>query len=112
MQEDKFLLRVLAKFPNVEKTKVRFSTVAVNDLPFLKLCRLLAENGRGIEIDAETQYAVVAIAASPTSLNEGVAAILLKNKILYLYIAAYAKEGLIKQHSTEKIIQRLTELVR
>ena len=24
----------------------------------------------------------------------------------------YAKEGLIKQHSTEKIIQRLTELVR
>ena len=50
------------------------------------------------------------IAASTTSLNEGVAAILLKNKILY--IAAYAKEGLIKQHSTEKIIQRLTELVR
>jgi hypothetical protein len=34
----------------------------------------------------------------------------LKNKILY--IASYAKEGLIKQHSTEKIIQRLTELVR
>lgn len=110
MQEDKFLLSVLAKFPNVEKTKVRFSTAAVNDLPFLKICRLLAENGRVIEIDAETQYAVVAIAASPTSLNEGVAAILLKNKILY--IAAYAKEGLIKQHSTEKIIQRLTELVR
>ena len=109
MQEDTFLLSVLAKFPNVEKTKVRFSTVAVNDLPFLKLC-LLAENGRVIEIDAETQYAVVAIAASTTSLNEGVAAILLKNKILY--IAAYAKEGLIKQHSTEKIIQRLTELVR
>ena len=108
MQEDTFLLSVLAKFPNVEKTKVRFSTVAVNDLPFLKLCRLLAENGR--VIDAETQYAVVAIAASPTSLNEGVAAILLKNKILY--IASYAKEGLIKQHSTEKIIQRLTELVR
>ena len=108
MQEDTFLLSVLAKFPNVEKTKVRFSTVAVNDLPFLKLCRLLAENGRVIE--AETQYAVVAIAASTTSLNEGVAAILLKNKILY--IAAYAKEGLIKQHSTEKIIQRLTELVR
>ena len=44
MQEDTFLLSVLAKFPNVEKTKVRFSTVAVNDLPFLKLCRLLAEN--------------------------------------------------------------------
>lgn len=100
MQEDTFLLSVLAKFPNVEKTKVRFSTVAVNDLPFLKLCRLLAENGRVIEIDAEAQYAVVAIAASPTSLNEGVAAILLKNKILY--IASYAKEGLIKQHSTEK----------
>lgn len=110
MQEDTFLLSVLAKFPNVEKTKVRFSTVAVTDLPFLKLCRLLAENGRVIEIDAETQYAVVAIAASPTSLNEGVAAILLKNKILY--IASYAKEGLIKQRSTEKIIQRLTELVR
>ena len=76
----------------------------------MKLCRLLAENGRVIEIDAETQYAVVAIAASPTSLNEGVAAILLKNKILY--IASYAKEDLIKQHSTEKIIQRLTELIR
>lgn len=82
MQEDKFLLSVLAKFPNVEKTKVRFSTVAVNDLPFLKLCRFLAENGRVIEIDAETQLAVVAIAASLTGLNEGVAAILLKNKIL------------------------------
>ena len=100
MQEDTFLLSVLAKFPNVEKTKVRFSTVAVNDLPFLKLCRLLAENGRVIEIDAETQYAVVAIAASPTSLNEGVAAILLKNKILY--IASYAKEGVICQRRSDQ----------
>ena len=110
MQEDTFLLSVLTKFPNVEKTKVRFSTVAVNDLSFLKLCRLFAENGRIIETDETAQYAAVAIAAPPTSLNEGVAAILLKNKILY--IAAYAKEGLIKQRSAEKIIQRLTELVR
>lgn len=110
MQEDTFLLSVLTKFPNVKKTKVRFSTVAVNDLSFLKLYRLLAENGRVIEINEADQYVIIAIAASSISLNEGVAAVLLKGEVLY--VAAYAKEGLIKQYSIGKIIQRLTELVK
>ena len=51
-----------------------------------------------------------AISAPPTSLNEGVAAVLLHGDILYL--ATYAQEGLIKQHTAKKIIARLTELVK
>lgn len=74
------------------------------------ICRLLSENGRVLETDSISQSSIVAISAPPTSLNEGVAAVLLHGDILYL--AAYAQEGLIKQHTAKKIIAKLTELVK
>ena len=80
MEEKRYLLNLLAQFPNVKESKIQYSKIPVD-----------------------------ALSASPTSMNEGVAAVLLLDKTLYL--ATYAKEGLFKQHTAERIIQRITELI-
>lgn len=110
MNESKFLAGLLTQFPNVEENKIEFSSISSNGVSFVRLCRLLSENGRVLETDSTSQSCIIAISAPPTSLNEGVAAVLLHSDILYL--AAYAREGLIKQHTAQKIIARLMELVK
>ena len=110
MNESKFLAGLLMQFPNVEENKIECSSISSNGISFIRLCRLLSENGRVLETDSISQSSIVAISAPPTSLNEGVAAVLLHGDILYL--ATYAQEGLIKQHTAKKIIARLTELVK
>ena len=109
MNESKFLAGLLTQFPNVEENKIEFSSISSNGISFVKLCRLLSENGRVLETDSTSQSCIVAISAPPTSLNEGVAAVLLYGDTLYL--AAYAREGLIKQHTAKKIIARLTKIM-
>lgn len=110
MDNSEFLVRLLTQFPNVKENKIEFSSISSNSVSFVRLCRLLSENGRVLEADSTNQSCIVAISAPPNSLNEGVAAVLLHDDILYL--AAYAPEGLIKQHTARKIIARLTELVK
>lgn len=110
MQENVYLMGLLARFPNVKEDQLQFLQITVPGLSFLTLCRLLSENGRVLETDETAHTVIVAIASPPSSLNEGVAAVLLKDDTLY--IAAYANEGLFKQHTAEKILQRFTELVK
>ena len=109
MEEKRYLLNLLAQFPNVKESKIQYSKIPVDALSFVKLCHLLSENGRVLETDETAHSVIAALSASTTSMNEGVAAVLLLDKTLYL--AAYAKEGLFKQHTAERIIQRITELV-
>lgn len=110
MNGSEFLVGLLTQFPNVKVDKIEFSSIASNGGSFIRLCRLLSENGRILETDSTNQYCIVAISVPPNSLNEGIAAVLLHCDVLYL--AAYAQEGLIKQYVARKIIARLTELVK
>lgn len=110
MSESEYLSRILMRFPNVKRNKIKTSSLPSGQVNFQKLCRLLSENGRILEIDDAHPHCIAAICAPSNSLNEGVAAVSLRGETLYL--AAYAKEGLIKQHTAEKIIQKIMELVK
>lgn len=110
MNESEFLAGLLTQFPNVKENKIEFSSIASNGISFVRLCRLLSENGRVLEMDSTNQSCIVAISAPPNSLNEGVAAVLLRGG--ELHFAAYAREGIVKQRTAPKIIARLTELAK
>lgn len=43
MEEKRYLLNLLAQFPNVKESKIQYSKIPVDALSFVKLCRLLSE---------------------------------------------------------------------
>lgn len=70
MEEKRYLLNLLAQFPNVKESKIQYSKIPVDALSFVKLCRLLSENGRVLETDETAHSVIAALSASPTSMNE------------------------------------------
>lgn len=109
MDVNKSLQSILSQFPNVKLDKLEYAQITADNIDYVQLGRLMSETGRVLQLDENTKSYVVAVRASSNALNEGVVALQMVDNTVF--IAAYAQEGLIKQHTAEKIIQRLTGII-
>lgn len=110
MDERTALTEMLAPFPNVPIDKLHYAQISAKGLDFIKLCQILSENSRIVERNELQQNCIVTLPVSSHNSNQGIAALILKSEMLC--IAAYAPDGLVKRHSSEKIIKRLTEIIK
>lgn len=109
MDVNKSLQSILSQFPNVKLDKLEYAQITADNIDYVQLGRLMSETGRVLQLDENTKSYVVAVRESSNALNEGVVALRMVDNTVF--IAAYAQEGLIKQHTAEKIIQRLTGII-
>lgn len=82
----------------------------VRNLPFLKLRDVLLTRGQIHFEDLEKQIYGACINGGLGKRNPALLMVQLKNN--FLYISIYAKEGLIKQHTSEGVLDEIKESLR
>ena len=97
----------VAKVVKKLKTEMKYDTFHVGTISYGMLRDALLRIGEIIQ-DHEDKYEIIArVGAGFANMNPAVMVIAIQGE--YLSVAAYAKEGLIKQHTAEKAIQNLKD---
>lgn len=109
MNVNESLQKMLSQYPNVKLDRIIYAQIPANNMDYVQLGRLMAENGRVLQTYDDDQTYIIAVRPTSNSMNEGVVAICLTDNTVFL--AVYAREGLIKQHLADKIVQRLTGII-
>lgn len=96
-------------YSKIEEKKIITVTVSSNGISKIKLRDYLMEIGTILEFDEKAGIYVATIKAGIGNKNSAIIGIMMKDKILY--IASYAKEGLINQKTSEKAIEKVLSVV-
>ncbi len=104
-EADKILLEKVMLYSGKKEKGMIFKQAAVTKLTFAQLRDSLLGLGRILEEDFENKIYVTSIAAGVADRNAAVVAVRLSGDSLDL--AGYAREGLIKQHTAEKAIEKI-----
>lgn len=84
--------------------------VHAGEMTFLNLRDRILGLGKILEEDFDKQIYVIAVMAGAANMNTAFVGVQLKKKELFL--AGYAKEGLIKQNTAEKAVGKLEEVLK
>lgn len=103
------LKKKMSAYSKIEDKKVITDNVRFDDINQMKLRDYLMEIGTILEIDEKSGIYVELVKCGIGNKNPAIVGMKLKNKMLY--IASYAKEGLINQRTAEKAIQKILTLV-
>ena len=106
----KELNEILTNEANVKKRKIKNTTINVTGLNFLKLRDVIMSIGKIYCEDLEKQVYVANIGGGISKKNPALMAFCLEDE--QLQISMYAKEGLIKQHTCEGVINELKGLLQ
>lgn len=117
-KNDKLLLKLVKKYKaadcktSSEKIMKDISSVTVLDtkISIAQIRDVLLSIGSIIEEDMGGNSYAVEIKAGVTNAN--VALVLITLDETTLYLSAYAREGLIKQHTAEKAIQKINRVLK
>ena len=109
MEENKDLLEKMRKHCKLKEKDLVFKQNPKPALTFVQLKDSLSEVGHIMEEDIEKQIFVVLIMSGIANMNPAVVSVQLSEGILWF--AGYAKEGLIKQHTAEKAIAKIEEVL-
>ena len=74
---------------------------------FLLVSQLLNAIGNILQFDEENQVCTAVVGSGFANMNPALVVAMMENQTLYL--AAYAKEGLIKQHTAEKALKNIVD---
>lgn len=108
-EADKILLEKVMLYSGKKEKGMIFKQAAVTKLTFAQLRDSLLGLGRILEEDFENKIYVTSIAAGVADRNAAVVAVRLSGDSLDL--AGYAREGLIKQHTAEKAIEKICTVI-
>ena len=108
-EADKILLEKVMLYSGKKEKGMIFKQAAVTKLTFAQLRDSLLGLGRILEEDFENKIYVTSIAAGVADRNAAVVAVRLSGDSLDL--AGYAREGLIKQHTGEKAIEKICTVI-
>lgn len=111
MQTNRDLIEKLHTYILVKEKDIIQSECDMGNMTFSDLRDALIGNGKILEEDFEKKIYVVAIEAGIADVNAAIAAIQWTESEK-LYITAYAREGLIKQHTAEKAVIKVKEQIK
>lgn len=74
---------------------------------FLLVSQLLNAIGNILQFDEENQVCTAVVGSGFANMNPALVVAMMEDQTLYL--AAYAKEGLIKQHTAEKALKNIVD---
>lgn len=95
-------------YSKIDKAEIITHSVPSSGISKLKLRDHLMEIGMILEFDEEASIFVVAINAGFGNRNPAIVGLMLRDEMLYA--AAYAKEGLIRQGTAQKALQKVLAL--
>ena len=102
------LTEKLRRYSKIDVKKTVSDTVPCNGVTPMKLRDHLMEIGTILEHDEKSGTFVVTIGSGFGKKNLAIVGLMFKNETLYA--VAYAEEGLIKQNTAKKAIQRIWAL--
>ena len=94
---------------DVKEKKVVFEEFEIEDNSLNRIKELLYPIAQILELDEEPNCIVIAVKAGSFNMHEAVLALIKNDDILS--IGAYASEGLISQHTSEKAINKVKEIL-
>lgn len=106
---EKILIKFLNKYVDLEENIILFKEVEVKNLSILKLREIIYSIGNLLDEDETNKVYVCSIKSGLLNLNTAYIAVQLSDS--KLYFAAYAHEGIIKQHTAERALNLFLEEV-
>ena len=103
------LVKKMCGYSNIDKAEVITDIVQCNGISKMKLRDHLIEIGTILEYDEESSVFVATINSGFGGRNPAIVGLILRDETLY--IAAYAKEGFIRQGTAQKVIQKVLKLL-
>ena len=97
------ITKVLSKLPTEN------NYIKIDNVNFPHICQTLDNIGNLIQLDEESQICAAIVQSGFANMNPAVVVAMIDNNTLYL--ASYAKEGLIKQHTAEKALKMIGEIL-
>lgn len=110
MERYEDIVEKLNEYISVKDNGLVEKKLSVGEMTFIQLRDRLLGNGKIIEEDFDKQIYVISVLAGAANMNTAVIGVKLVNQ--ELHFAAYAKEGLIKQHTAEKAIEKLLKVLK
>lgn len=107
MKEDKVLIKKVRKFTDCKESSIIFD-VMEKKIDFVQLGDKLLGQGQILDEDFDNKIYTINIKTGLIGLN--IATISIQLRDFGLSFAAYAKEGLIKQNSAQKAINKIKAL--
>jgi len=94
---------------DIKENKVVFDRFEIEDYTLKKIEELIISVAQILDFDEEKSVLTVAVKAGSFNMHEAVLALIKEDGVIHL--GAYASEGLISQHTSEKAIKRIKELL-
>lgn len=104
------IIEKLNEYIQVKEKDIVEKKLSVEDRTFIQVRDRLLGMGKILEEDFEKKVYIIAVMAGVANMNTAFVGVQLKNNELIL--VGYAKEGLIKQHTAEKAIAKLEEVLK
>lgn len=102
LAETVFLLR-----KNHSKLPTEAVHINIENGDFLLVSQLLNAIRKILQFDEENQVCTAVVGSGFANMNPALVVAMMEDQTLYL--AAYAKEGLIKQHTAEKALKNIVD---
>ncbi len=103
------LLSVLNKYVDFEEKNILFKEIETQNLSLIKLREIIYSIGNLLEEDETNRIFICTVKSGHLNLNTAYVAIqLLDNKVSF---AIYAREGLIKQNTSKKVLDLFIEII-
>ncbi len=103
------LKKRMCSYSKIKDEKVITDHILAKGMNQIQLRDYLMEISTILEADEKEEIYITVINAGFGNKNPAIVGLMLKDNILY--IAAYAKEGLINQRTAEKVVKKISALV-
>lgn len=109
MYNNEKLIEKLQKFIRISESEVEYYELPNVNMSLTQIRDKIIGSGTILEEDFQNQIYVIAIMSGMGDMNEAIVVIQLYEKTLK--IMAYAREGLIKQNTAKKAINKLLKIL-
>lgn len=104
------LCKKLRTYIDLKEKDVVYKDIVVFDVTLMELRDSIIGLGTILEENIQEQVYVISIMSGAANMNAAVVAIKLSQNVIQF--AGYAREGLIKQHTADKAIEKIKNAVR
>ena len=109
MKKNNLLIDKMGSYTKIEGDKVYATKIAIS-LSFIEVRDVLIEIADILEEDYQQQIFIAIVKAGFANMNPAILGISVEES--NLHIVSYAKEGLIKQNTAEKAVERVLQYLR
>lgn len=107
--EKKAIIKKMKVYATFKEKDIEERITDVKEMTFINLRDCLIGLGTILEEDFDLNVYIISVQAGVVNKNNAIVAVKLNNNKLYMF--GYAREGLIKQHTAEKAMEKIEKKV-